>query len=110
MIKLYDAAQVVLEEACERFGRSIPEEKDAWFKDKCDLIDGIVSGCDIDSVEIAVDENSMDITVFLNCTDLVSEGEVGKLIAQAVTGFSEVGFRSQEGDLQVRMVASGLLC
>lgn len=76
-IKCFDAASMVIEDATERFKPlwCIDDEKLNVLKQYCDAIDLLSKEFDGESFEIEVDEITMEISIALECGEIVIESD-----------------------------------
>lgn len=109
-VKCYDVATMVIEDANERFNPlwKINTERLNIFKQYCDAIDALSKEFNGKSFEVEVDEITMDVTVALECDEIIIERDnhpIYELAKRTVRyGFSV----SEEGNLIVKFVFPGL--
>lgn len=74
-IKCYDTLLMVIEEANDQFGLAwkVNKEKERIMKKNCDQIDDISSEFGGVSYEVDINDETMDITVSLVCTEMTLE-------------------------------------
>ena len=96
-VKCFDAASMVIEDANERFAPlwKPDTEKLDMFKQYCEAIDSLSREFDGESFEVEVDEITMEISVTLECDEIVIESKEHvfyELAKRAVRcGFSAAG-------------------
>lgn len=105
-IKCFDIAELVLDEATERFAPLLQEsaEKKQVFRQYCDAMDQLAAEFGGQSFEIEVDELSMAISVTMECGEITIY-EKRHLLYQLAERAESVTFRHGEGDnVAVRLV------
>lgn len=96
-VNCFDAASMVIEDANERFAPlwKVDAEKLNVFKQYCEAIDLLAEEFDGESYEVEVDEITMEITVTLECGEVVVKSKdhvLYELAKRAVRyGFSAAG-------------------
>ena len=109
-VKCFDAANMVIEDANERFNPlwKINAERLDIFKGYCEAVDSLSKEFDGESFEVEVDEITMEVTVVLECDEVIIEKDnhiLYELAKRAVRyGFSV----SEDGNLLVKFVFPGL--
>ena len=109
-VKCYDVAAMVIEDANERFNPlwKINAEKLDIFKQYCDAADALSEEFNGESFEVEVDEITMNVTVALECDEVIigrDNHPLYELAKRAVRyGFSV----SEEGNLVIKFVFPGL--
>lgn len=99
-INSYEYIKPVLDEAGDRFApffEEVPECRDI-LKSYCTAIDRLIDAFDGESLEIEVDEITMDISIRIEYPDMIIESKdhpFCKLVARA----KSVSFSKGEGDL-----------
>lgn len=109
-IKCYDVANLVIEDANERFKPlwKIDQEHLNIFKEYCEAIDSIAKEFDGESYEVEVDEISMDITIALECSEVVIEKN-NHILYELAKRTVRYGFSvSKDGNLLIKFVFPGL--
>ena len=102
--KCYDVANMVIEDANERFRPiwKINNERLEVFKQYCEVVDALAEEFDGESYEVEVDELTMEVIVTLECGEIVVDSFSHifyELIKRAVKyGFST----SEDGNLLLR--------
>lgn len=105
-IKCFDVASMVIDDATERFKPTmrLNTEKVDIFRDYCDAIDTLSNEFEGEAFDIEVDEITMEITVALECDEIVIESSKHifyELVKRAVKySFST----SEDGNLIVKFV------
>ena len=109
-VKCFDVANMVIEDANERFNRlwKINTERLNIFKGYCEAVDSLSKEFEGESFEVEVDEITMEVTVVLECDEVIIEKDdhiLYELAKRAVRyGFSV----SEDGKLLVKFVFPGL--
>lgn len=104
----YDIAEMVIEEASDRFSKTISEAARTRLKDTCALIDELVSEYDCDSAEFAVNEETTDLEISLECPDLTIENDSSETFLNVIKEMSEISFSLSDGNLKVNLLMRGL--
>lgn len=73
MIKCYDVVSMVTDEATSQFGSlwRVNESRQDELKRSCELIDNLAGECGGISYEVYVDDITMEISVAMECDELV---------------------------------------
>ena len=110
MIKCYDVAEAVLEEAGRQFSPLFTEnaEKKAEIKSYCEVIDDLSEEFDGESFEVEVDDIKMKIHIRLECPDVVIESEDHDLYRLAGLAESMIFSHSDDGNLVIDFVFPGI--
>ncbi len=91
-VKCFDVTSKVIDEASDRFGPlwKVDEEKLNILRQYCGAIDSISRDFDGESLEVEVDEISMDVSITLECGEMVitSGNHVFFQLAERSTKFS----------------------
>ena len=79
-------ADMVLEEADARFAPSFrrAEDRVAIFKEYCEAIDGIAAQFGAESIDVEVDENSMNVVLSLVLPDIQVSGGSKNTVQQLI--------------------------
>ena len=98
-IKCYDIAEMVLDEAAERFAPQFTEdeEKKRIFRQYCDTLDQLAAEYGGQSFEIEVNETSMAISVTMECGEITIYEKTGRFY-QLAERANSVTIRHGEGD------------
>lgn len=110
VVKCYDVANMVIEDANERFAPlwKINTELLKVFKDYCNAIDSLVEEFGGTSFEVEVDEITMDVTVVLECDEVVIEKD-NHVLYELAKRTIRYGFSvSEDGNLLIKFVFPGL--
>lgn len=104
-MKCFDAASIVIEEANERLSPlwKADEERLNIFKQYCEAIDLLSDEFDGESFEVEVDEITMEISITLECDEIVIESkthELYDLVKRAI----RCSFSASNDNLLVRFV------
>ena len=105
-VKCFDIANMVIEDANDRFNPlwKINTERLDIFKSYCEAIDTLAKEFNGESYEIEVDEISMEVSIALECEEIIIETDnhiLYELAKRAVRyGFSA----SDDGNLIVKLV------
>lgn len=105
-VKCFDVASMVIDDASERFSPiwRLNDERINILKEYCDTIDKLSEEFNGTSFEVEVDDISMEITVVLECEEVIIESSKHifyELLKRTVRyGFSV----SDEGSLLVKFV------
>lgn len=109
-IKCFDVASMVIDDATERFSplwKPNSERLDI-FKEYCDAIDKLSKEFDGESFEVEVDEISLEITVSLECDEVIIESS-NHILYELAKRTVKYGFSvSDEGNLLVKFVFPSL--
>lgn len=109
-IKCFDVADMIIDEATKRFSPlwKLNTERLDIFKDYCNAVDALVEEFDGESIDVEVDEITMEVTITLECDEVLIESDTHMLyeLAKRTTkyGFSV----SEDGNLLVKFVFPGL--
>ena len=109
-VKCFDVVSMVVEEATDRFSPLWKVDNDNYsiLRQYCSAIDSISNEFDGESFEVEVDEITMEVTVVLECDEVIIEKDnhiLYELAKRAVRyGFSV----SEDGNLLVKFVFPGL--
>lgn len=109
-VKCFDTASMVIDDATERFGPmwKINGERLDVLKQYCDAIDLLSEEFGGKSFEIEVDEITMEITITLECDEIVIESPE-HLLYELAKRTVRYGFSvSEEGNLLVKFVFQNL--
>lgn len=105
-IKCFDVASMVIEDATERFKPSMKLNKERVdiFKDYCNAIDTLSNEFEGESFDVEVDEVTMEITVALECDEIVIESS-NHIFYELVKRAVRYGFTaSDDGNLVIKFV------
>lgn len=94
----FDVAQMVLDDANERFAPSfvIDAQKLDIFRQYCTVIDKIIKEFDGETLEFSVDEISMLVTVKIGVDEIVVDNEERSVITDLLS--RAVSFKIENGD------------
>lgn len=109
-VKCFDVASMVIEDASERFKPiwKINNEHLDVFKQYCEAIDSFAGEFEGKSYDVEVDEIKMDITIALECDEIIIENENHVLYELAKRSI-RFGFSvSEDGNLIVKFVFPSL--
>ena len=104
----YDIAEMVIEEASNRFGKSVSEESKSRLKNVCSLIDDLISEYDCESTEFAVNEDTTDLEISLECPDMTIENDSSETFLNVIKEMAEISFSASDGNLKVNLLMRGL--
>lgn len=104
----YDMAEMVIEEASNRFGKSVSEESKSRLKNVCSLIDDLISEYDCESTEFAVNEDTTDLEISLECPDMTIENDSSETFLNVIKVMAEISFSASDGNLKVNLLMRGL--
>lgn len=104
----YDMAEMVIEEASNRFGKSVSEESKSRLKNVCSLIDDLISEYDCESTEFAVNEDTTDLEISLECPDMTIENDSSETFLNVIKEMAEIFFSASDGNLKVNLLMRGL--
>lgn len=106
LIKCYDVASMIIDEANERFKPlwKINDERLDMFKQYCAAIDSLIEEFEAESLDVEVDEITLETTIIMECDEIIIESTnhiFYELAERAVRyGFSV----SEDGSLAVKFV------
>lgn len=109
-IKCFDIASMVIDDATERFRPSmrLNHERVGIFKQYCSALDELSNEFEGESFEVEVNEITMEITVSLECDEVVIESS-NHVFYELVKRAVKYGFRtSEEGNLIIKFVFPSL--
>lgn len=109
-VKCFDVANMVIEDANERFNPlwKINAERLNIFKGYCDAVDSLSKEFDGESFEVEVDEITMEVTVVLECDEVIIEKD-DHILYELAKRTVRYGFSvSEDGNLLVKFVFPGL--
>jgi len=109
-VKCYDVAELVIEEASARFAPlwQINTENLEIFKQYCEVIDSLANEFDGESFDVEVDEIAMDITIVLECSEIIIEDR-NHIFYKLAKRTKKYGFSvSDGGNLLVKFVFPSL--
>ena len=104
----YDMAEMVVEEASNRFGKAVSEESKSRLKNVCSLIDDLISEYDCESTEFAVNEDTTDLEISLECPDMTIENDSSETFLNVIKEMAEISFSASDGNLKVNLLMRGL--
>jgi len=72
-INSFDIVKMVTDEASKQFGRAwtVNKDKESELNDACKRIDEFAERIDAETIEVEVDDISMDIIISVCCSDLI---------------------------------------
>lgn len=109
-IKCFDIASMVIDDATERFRPSmrLNHERVDIFKQYCSALDELSNEFEGESFEVEVNEITMEITVALECDEVVIESS-NHVFYELVKRAVKYGFAtSEEGNLIIKFVFPSL--
>ena len=109
-VKCFDVANMVIEDASERFKPlwRINTERLGILEEYCNAIDALSREYGGESFEVEVDEITMEVTVALECDEIVIEN-YHHVLYELVKRTVRYGFAvSEDGNLLVKFVFPGL--
>lgn len=106
IIKCFDAAAMVIEDATERFkpSMSLNTKKLDVFKQYCDIIDDLAEEFEGESFEVEVDEITMEVTVALECGEVIIESSDHMFYELIKRTNRYIFTQSEEGNLVIKFV------
>lgn len=109
-VKCFDVAAMIIEDANDRFSPlwKPNSERIDIFKEYCDAIDALSKEFDGESFEVEVDEISLEITVALECDEVIIENS-NHVLYELAKRTTRYGFSvSEDGNLLVKFVFPSL--
>lgn len=104
-IKCFDVASMVIEDANERFSPvwKVDEERLNIFKQYCEAIDLLSKEFEGASFEVEIDEQTMEISVVLECDEIIIESDTHTLY-ELIKRTIRYGFSASGDSLLVKFV------
>lgn len=99
-IKSFDTISIIVDEARERFHNlwSLNEDKMASIKSYCRDIDILIQDFDCESIEVRVDEDTMDLIVTIDFFDMTLERGTSNAFMGVIDNVKSFSFRSDKED------------
>lgn len=99
-IKSFDTISIIVDEARERFHNLwiINEDKMASIESCCKYIDILIQEFDCDSMEVRVDEDTMDLIVTMDFFDMTLERSTSNAFMSIINNVKSFSFRSDKED------------
>lgn len=110
-IKCYDVAAMVIDEATNQFGSlwKVSRSRLDDLKESCKLIDELSDESNGVSYDVAVNDETMDISVTLECEELVAENK-SHVIYRLMDKSKSINMFSQDGHLCIKFRFCGVWC
>lgn len=110
MIKCYDVAEEIFEEASKQFAPLFVEnaEKKDAVKSYCEVIDRLAEEFNGESLEIDVEDISMKIHIRLGCPDVLIQSEDHELYQLAAFADSVALTHGDDGNLLIDFAFPGI--
>lgn len=109
-IKCFDVADMIIDEATKRFSPlwKMNEERLDIFKEYCKGVDTLAEEFDGESIEVEVDEITLEVTVILECDEVIIETD-NHMLYELAKRTIRYGFStSEDGNLLVKFVFPSL--
>lgn len=102
-IKCYDVAAMVIDEATNQFGSlwKVSKSKLDDLKENCRLVDELSDESNGVSYDVAVNDETMDISVTLECEELVAENK-SHVIYRLMDKSKSINMFAHDGNLCIK--------
>lgn len=102
-VNCFDVASMVIDEATKQFGLlwKVDTDRLEVFKNNCDLIDELSDGSHGVSYDVDINEETMDISITLECEDLIADSK-DHVIYRLMNETKSINMFAHDGNLCIK--------